>query len=121
MAGIAGLLTRHTPVLGMRCRNERRIIHVQALAVLAHDMAAQAERRLLCPFHVVLKSQHSGKHRENEECQKCQYLSPARKGQVRAKGNQSGQEDRYNDNSEYQGRGHDASRLWSPTSGCEYI
>ena len=47
VAGIAGLIAWHTPVLKMRCRNIGRVIYVEALSISAHDMAGQAERRLL--------------------------------------------------------------------------
>src|ERR1700739_4987215 len=74
VAGVAGLVARYTSILEMGGRNIRRVIYVQALAVMAHNVAAQAERRLLCPFHVVLKPKQAGKNGEDKERQKRQYL-----------------------------------------------
>lgn len=111
VAGVAGLITRYTSILEMGRRNIRRVIYVQALAVMAHNVAAQAERRLLCPFHVVLKPQQPGKNGEDKERQKRQYLPAARYCQIRTQGDQAGQSDRYDENSQYQRRGHDAPCL----------
>ena len=111
VAGVAGLVARHAPILEMGRRNIGRVIYVQALTVLAHDVAAQTEGRLLRPFHVVLKPQQAGKNREDKERQKRQYLPAARNGQAGTQGDQSSQSNRYDKNSQYQGCGHDAPCL----------
>jgi hypothetical protein len=72
-------------------------------------MAAQTKGCLFCAFHVVFKPEQAGKNREDKERQKCQYLSPACNGQVRTQCDQSSQNDRYDENSQYQSRGHAAS------------
>src|ERR1051326_1193707 len=111
VAGVAGLIARYTPILKMCRWYIGGIIHIQALPVLAHDMAAQTERRLLCAVHVVLEPEQAGKNRKDKERQKRQYLSSPCNCQVRTQGHQAGENDRYQENREYQRRRHMPSNL----------
>ena len=43
MAGVTGFIARHASILEMRGRNIRRIVHIQAMPVRLHDVAAQAK------------------------------------------------------------------------------
>src|ERR1051326_8242834 len=46
VAGVAGLVARYTSILEMGRRNIRRVIYVQALAVMAHNVADRKSTRL---------------------------------------------------------------------------
>jgi hypothetical protein len=75
MAGVTRLLHWNSMVLEMRCRQIRGIVHVQALPVRFHDVAAETERRLLGTIDVFRGSPGHAYHREDQECHERQHFA----------------------------------------------
>src|SRR5579864_4310547 len=75
VAGVPGLIAGHAAVLVMSSRNVPGVVYHQALPVVAHDVTGEAERSLLGPLDVVLRSQYTAKYGKDEQGEKGQYLT----------------------------------------------
>jgi hypothetical protein len=69
VAGVTRLISGHAVVLIMRCRQPSWIVNVQAAPVGLHNMAGEAECRLLGTLHVVVVTERPSEDWENEECE----------------------------------------------------
>src|SRR5215813_11798757 len=90
VAGVTGLVGRHTMILVMRRRNVGRVVNVQAFPVRLHDVTAQAKRRGFGPLHVAVKPQYTGEDGQDKQAQEGEYLPFPRNGNRWSSNNQTG-------------------------------
>ena len=70
VACVAGLIAWHPVVLEVGRRNVGLIVNFQTSSVGFHDVAGEAELRLLGALNVVVKTQQAGEDRGNEQSKK---------------------------------------------------